>query len=1577
MSLTEPTTDSAVLSTMKTLIENQTLAVHQTLQQYMSTVDSRFEELRSQINCSVGALVGSSRPMAPEPASLTVLSGVSDISPLLRSMKMDVPKFDGTDPNGWDFRINEFFDFHGTPDQLRLRIVSFHMEGKAAAWYQWMKANNLLSTWHNFLLNLKQKFGTSMYEDHQGNLSKLSQTSTVADFQYAFKDLMNKVTGISEPLLVSFFITGLKPDIRRELLFARPTSLMEAFALAKAYEARSEEIKTSSRSWTKWTPSSTHTHQSTITASPQPASYKTPTTTPLPSLSATKQPPQPPLLPTPTLPIHRLTPTELGEKRDKGLCYNCDQKYSATHRCRSKFLLLIGTDDEDDEPSEDAFSHAQPDEVVTADISSLNALAGQTNPRSLRVLGTVASYQFQVLIDSGSTHNFLKPPLAKRLGLSVQAIPPFRVYISNGDFLTCRFLCPKVPINMQGHEFLLDFFLLPIEGPDAVLRIQWLQSLGRISMDYSEMTMEFQWEGKSVILRGDPIPNPNLISFNQFHALLSNSKIDSLFELHSLSTEPSATHTSTNTLPDNDFEFLRSLPEPITTLLKKFKALFAPPTGLPPQRLFDHKIHLIPNSKPVNVRPYRYPYFQKTEMEKLVREMLNQGIIKPSQSPFSSPVMLVKKKDGSYRFCVDYRAVNAVTVKDKFPVPTIDELFDELGGARIFSKLDLRAGYHQIRVHKRDTYKTAFHTYDGHYEFLVMPFGLTNAPSTFQATMNQLFASFLRKFVIVFFDDILVYSASLAEHVHHLEQVMSCLYTSQFYVKFSKCLFCQESIDYLGHIVSARGVHADPQKITAMVDWPLPKSVKRLRGFLGLTGYYRRFIQGYATIAAPLTELLCKEAFHWNLAATQAFQALKKALVEAPVLHLPNFALEFVIETDASNVGIGAVLMQAGHPLSYFSKKLGPRIRASSTYLKELYAIVAAVQKWRQYLLGRFFLIRTDHKSIKELFQQVIHTPEQQFYIRKLMGYQFRIDYKAGTFNKAADALSRIHRDNVTEEPKPTTLCLSFVSQPSSELLTNLHKENCSLPDMKQLHQRYAAGSLSSAFSVQEGFLIFRHRYYLSPNSSLKVVLLKEFHETPMAGHAGIKKTLVRLSSTFFWPKMREDVEQHVAACIVCQQIKYSTQAPAGLLQPLPVPSLVWDELTMDFITGLPLSRGFEAILVVVDRLSKSAHFGALPSQFTTIKTAALFADMVVKLHGFPSSIISYRDPIFMSNFWQKLFDLSGTQLRHSTAYHPQTDGQSEVVNRGLEQYLRAFSQDKPQTWSSFLGWAEFCYNTSYHSSLRMTPFQALYGRFPPTIPSYSRGSTSIQALEDMLIERDAMLCSLKENLRQAQHRMAQKANLHRRETQLQVGDKVLVHLQPYRQTSIAKRSSHKLARRYYGPFTVVERIGPVAYKLELPTNCRIHPVFHISLLKPYVGNSPIDVYSLPPGSVDNKPLSSPIAVCAERKILRQGKEIPQILVQWSDSSPENSTWEDFEEFCKLYPALHLEDKVSFQGMGNDTTWPIVVNQIEHNETAREETQPAEMEEVQPVNETQAREQLKTGSARARKKPGWLKDFVI
>ena len=353
--------------------------------------------------------------------------------------------------------------------------------------------------------------------------------------------------------------------------------------------------------------------------------------------------------------------------------------------------------------------------------------------------------------------------------------------------------------------------------------------------------------------------------------------------------------------------------------------------------------------------------------------MLDQGVIQRSHSPFSSPVLLVRKKDSTFRFCIDYRALNKATVPDHFPIPTANELFDELGAARYFTKLDLRSGYHQIRMHEADAYKTAFRTHDGHFEFLVMPFGLTNAPSTFQAAMNCIFQPFLRKSVIVFFDDILVYSPSLDSHADHLRIVLSILEEHQFFVKLSKCSFCSQTVDYLGHLITEGQLKADPSKIEAMVAWPTPATVKQLRGFLGLTGYYRRFIAHYAVIAAPLTDLLKKDAFRWTQAAADSFEALKRAMTAAPVLRLPDFSRTFYLETDALDFGVGAVLMQDGHPLAFFSKKLGPWRRSASTYHKELYAIVEAVQKWRQYLLGREFVIRSDQKSLRELLQQVIY----------------------------------------------------------------------------------------------------------------------------------------------------------------------------------------------------------------------------------------------------------------------------------------------------------------------------------------------------------------------------------------------------------------------------------------------------------------------------------------------------------------------------------------------------------------------------------------------------------------------------
>jgi hypothetical protein len=531
-------------------------------------------------------------------------------------------------------------------------------------------------------------------------------------------------------------------------------------------------------------------------------------------------------------------------------------------------------------------------------------------------------------------------------------------------------------------------------------------------------------------------------------------------------------------------------------------------------------------------------------------------------------------------------------------MPTIDELLDELGGASWFSKLDLSQGFHQIRMQEDDIHKIAFRTHQGQYEYRVMPFGLSNAPSTFQATMNTLLQPFLRRFVAVFFDDILVYSITLEHHLAHLEQVFTKLLQGQFYLKQTKCLFAQRQLEYLGHVVSTAGVHPEPSKIQAMLDWPPPSTIKALRGFLGLTGFYRKFIKGYASIALPLTAFLRKDAFKWPPEAQQAFDQLKLAMTQAPTLALSDFSIPFDIETDASGSAMGAVLMQNSHPIAFFSQPFCPTLQRSSTYVRELHAITSAVKKWRQYLLGHRFTIFTDHKSLKELLSQVIQTPEQHKYLSKLLGYDYSIQYKAGKNNVVADALSR------TKEGPCTHLSFSI---PHFIFLDHLHQYLLNSPSFtKLLSQIQTNPSSFPHHQIHKGLILYKNRIWIDSQSPFCHQLLEEFHSTPLGGHMGITKTLARLKANFFWDGMRQSVHDFVTAYHTCQQIKTETKKPGGLLQPLPVPSAIWKDLSLDFITRLPKSHGYSVILVVVDRFSKGVHLGALPHKVYCLQSCSI-----------------------------------------------------------------------------------------------------------------------------------------------------------------------------------------------------------------------------------------------------------------------------------------------------------------------------------------------------------------------------------
>lgn len=435
--------------------------------------------------------------------------------------------------------------------------------------------------------------------------------------------------------------------------------------------------------------------------------------------------------------------------------------------------------------------------------------------------------------------------------------------------------------------------------------------------------------------------------------------------------------------------------------------------------------------------------------------------------------------------------------------------------------------------------------------------------------------------------------------------------------------------------------------------------------------------------------------------------------------------------------------------------------------------------------------------------------------------------------------------------------------------------------------------------------------------SPLIGLIMQEFHDSKVGGHGGVIRTQKRISEVFYWKGMMTDIRRYVASCLVCQRQKYSTLAPGGLLQPLPIPNKVWEDISMDFVEGLPRSEGVNAVLVVVDRLTKYGHFISLKHPFSATDVALLFIQEVIKLHGFPRTIVSDRDRVFTSLFWKELFRLSGTRLCLSTAYHPQSDGQTEVTNRGMETYLRCFASEKPRTWAKYLVWAELSYNSSYHSAIKMTPFKAVYGRDPPVLLRYENGSTTNAELEDQLRERDEMLAILRDHLNKAQQIMKSKADEHRREVLFEVGEMVYLKLRPYRQQSLARRPNEKLAARFYGPFEVEAKVGKVAYRLKLPEGTKIHHTFHVSQLKKAIGDT-VPATSLPPQlTSDGVLIAEPEAVWNTRTHPRSGQQ--EVLIKWKNLPSFDCTWETKENMKMLYPELDFEDKVSFVAPSNDT----------------------------------------------------------
>ncbi len=862
------------------------------------------------------------------------------------------------------------------------------------------------------------------------------------------------------------------------------------------------------------------------------------------------------------------------------------------------------------------------------------------------------------------------------------------------------------------------------------------------------------------------------------------------------------------------------------------------------------------NAKPINMPPHRQNPKVEEISHGLVDQMLGNRIVQNSHSPWAAPVVLAKKADGSWRFCVDYRRLNSVTKREIYPIPRIDDTLNSLSGNIYFSALDCASGYWQIKIAKCDRAKTAFITKRGLYEFKVMPFGLTNAPATWQRTMDLVLAGLKWHICLVYLDDIIVFSKTVDEHLTNLQLVFDALLKHRISLRLDKCYFFQSKVKYLGYIVSKDGISIDCDKIKSIIDFKPPHDIHGVRRFLGLCNVYRKFIPDYAMLTAPITQLTRKNSkFVWSDTCQSIFAQLKDHLTQAPILIFPNFQQQFVLTTDASNDGISAILSQVTNGqeqvIEYASRPFKSAELNYCATAKECLGLIWGIHHFRSYLLHTKFLAHTDHQALEYVKTYKDLNSRMGRWYMTLQEYDFDVKHKPGKLIPHADALSRsvlligtsqtpiINASLIPHEGFGKVLSIEGLPPTVNNILPEIEefKKEQQKDSSLNMYKVYADTKTEQKRQrfYYDKYLLFRDwidnvrtkstiKQLIVP-TTLREIIVKQFHEELMGGHFGSDKTLAALKMRFWWPGMNEDVAYWIRTCQDCESRKTPKYVrKAGLLQPIPVASRPFERIGMDFMGRLKTTtNGNSYILVIVDYLSKWGEaFATSDQQAETV--AKIFVEKIVCKFGIPKNVVSDRAKDFIGDVMTSVYKLLNIHKAPATADHQQTDGQAENLNKTFIDQLSHHVSSSNRDWDLFLPYVVMQYNTKVHSSTKFSPYNLLFGHemhlpidvaldLMKTDPVTNYASYA-KTLVTRLFNSHQLATT---NIQHAQQIQANAYNQRHFDIEYEIGDIVRMFKPRKPKKTSDPQINKKFDHLWRGPYEIVEKVSKLLYRLKEP----------------------------------------------------------------------------------------------------------------------------------------------------------------